>query len=352
MKEGAKRKKLQKKEQDVSTLNKQKFYCVRCGTAYGQLQGNFSVSHSPMYHGMKYLPICRECVDGMFQTYARALGDERAAMKRMCMKLDLYWSHTIVEAVENSKNINSYVRTYISKCNMSRYIGKCYDDTMAEEESGRAAIAKTPPRQVPIKEELVKLEVPEELVQFWGPGYAPQVYFDLEERKKYFISRYPEDYEFSLGDEMLLRQISALELEINRDSAAGLPVDKNRALLASYIGSAQLKPTKKKKEDVDAELENMPLGVGIAKWETSRPLPPTPEELNDVSGMVKQIHTWVFGHLSKMVGLNNSHCKLYEEAMEDLRVNPEIEEDEDEDIVLTDFLTGNGGGNSESKQST
>ncbi len=353
MSETSKRKKLQKTEQDVSELNKQKFYCCRCGTAYPQLKGKFPASHSPMYRGSKYLPFCSECIEGMFQTYSRELGGERAAMQRICMKLDLYWSHTIAEAVERSQSVSTYVRSYITKTNLNRYIGKTYDDTIAEEESGRAAVSNSPCNQPnqSLNDDCVEREVPAELIQFWGAGRPPQTYFDLEAKKSYYMSRYPEGHEFTLGDELLLKQISALELEIDRDSALGLHVDKNRALLASYISNAQLKPTKKKSDSGDTELENMPLGVGLQKWEQDRPLPPTPDELKDVSGMVKNMHTWVFGHLSKMVGLKNSACQLYEDAMENLRVKPEFE-DEDDDAILTDFLSGAGTGGDVNEENT
>ncbi len=355
MAETTKRKKLTRVETDVSELNKQKFYCCRCGTAYPQLKGHFPVSHSPMYRGSKYIPLCGECVEGMFQTYSRELGSERAAMQRICMKLDLYWSHKLAGMVEASQNVGSYVRSYITKTNIRGYIGKTYDDTIAEEEGGLAVVSKSPSNQSQqnLNDNCAEQEVSAELIQFWGAGRPPQAYFDLEAKKKYYMSRYPEEHEFTLGDELLLKQISALELEIDRDSAAERPVDKNRALLASYISNAQLKPTKKKSDDSDSELENMPLGVGLQKWEQDRPLPPTPDELKDVSGMVKNIHTWVFGHLSKMVGLKNSACQLYEEAMEDLRVKPEFEDEDDDDTILTDFLSSDDadGGQDEEKSS-
>ena len=88
----------------------------------------------------------------------------------------------------------------------------------------------------------------------------------------------------------------------------------------------------------------MPLGVGIQKWEYNRPLPETKKSLCDVSGTVKNITTWFLGHACKMVGLRNSYCKLYEDAMNELRVkHPEYDE-EDDDTLLSDLFSGSDNG--------
>lgn len=317
--------------------SKQKFYCCTCGTAYSQQKGNFSVSHSPMYRGTKYLAICQECVDSMFQRYRKELGGDRPAMRRVCMKLDLYWNDAIANMVENKQNVKSYVRSYIGKSNINSYISKTFDDTIREEGGVLEPVPVTK-RVTPVKEE--PMEVSEDLVDFWGPDYAPKDYLALEKRRQYLMKKYPKDYEFDTGEEILLRQLAQLEVEINRDTAAGIAVDKKRALLISTIDSANLKPSQKKVEVNDNKLEGMPLGVGLQKWEYYRPLPPVPEEMKDVNGLVRNINTWFLGHLSKMLGLKNSHCTLYERAMEKLRCKVEGFEDEDDDTFLANVLGG------------
>lgn len=347
------RKKLEKENPDFSNVSNQKFYCCSCGTAYRKREGNFSVSHSPMYRGTKYLAMCRECADSMFHRYLKEFDNERDAMRRVCMKLDLYWSHAIADMVEASPNVSSYVRNYIAKSNINRFINKTYDDTIREEESGKAALpVESEPLEEPemIVEEEVTLEevkeilVPPKLLKFWGTGLSPEMYFELEERFQYLTSRYPKNYKFDLGEEMLLRRLSSLEIEINHDQATGKPTDKNVALLNQLLGSANLKPTQKAAEEVDTKLENMPLGVGLHKWERERPLPPNPPSLNDVSHLIKNVTTWFHGHTSKMIGLKNSHCQLYEEAMEEFRVSVEGYEEDEDDTFLSEYLNGITGG--------
>ena len=182
-----------------------------------------------------------------------------------------------------------------------------------------------------------ELNVSDDIVLFWGPGYTPSMYMELENRRKYWMSKYPQEAELDIGTEALIRQICSLEIDINKARMEGKPIDKYVNSLNTVLGSANLKPTQKK-EDADAELEKMPLGVGIQKWEYSRPLPPTPKEKRDINQVIKNITTWYLGHACKMVGIRNSYCKMYEDAMAELRVeNPDHAEEDDDTLLNSVF---------------
>lgn len=344
MADAPKRKRLEKVPQDTMPVTNSKFFCSRCGTAFSRQKGYFPVSHSPMYRGTGYLPFCNDCLDTMFDEYRQLLGSDREAMRRMCMKLDLYWHDSIYDMVERTAGVNSKVRNYIGKTNIIRYIDKSFDDTIADEErSGiRQAVAQDDGVQqgyLPEEAEEEIIDIPEDVILFWGPGYTPKMYLELEERKKYWISRFPTGYNFDIGEEALIRQICNLEIDINHDRAAGKSIDKNVNTLNTLLGSANLKPTQKKDDGADAELDNMPFGVGIRKWENTRPIPEPDPELQDVDGIVRYITVWFLGHLCHMVGIKNTYCKLYEEEMERLRVTaPEFEDEDDE--TLFDHMFG------------
>ena len=337
----AKRKKLEKKTEPVLPPSNQKFYCCCCGLSYSRQKGYFPVSHSPMYRGTGYLPICGECVDKMYEQYCAKLGDDMAAMRRMCMKLDLYWNEDIYAMVQRSAGLHSRVKSYIGKTNIIRYIDKTFDDTLIEEEKKAAlrpveSFTFTDTRE----EESQAPIVPQEDIDFWGPGFAPDFYQELNKRWLGWTNGTEID---DPSERSLYKQICILEATIARDSAQGKAIDKNINALNTLLGSMNLRPDRKK-DDGDAELEKMPLGVGIQKWENSRPLPETPEEMRDVNGVVKNITTWFLGHACKMVGLRNSYCKLYEDAMEELRVkNPEYA-DEDDDTLLSDLFSSDSPG--------
>ena len=344
MADAPKRKRLEKVPQDTMPVTNSKFFCSRCGTAFSRQKGYFPVSHSPMYRGTGYLPFCNDCLDTMFDEYRQLLGSDREAMRRMCMKLDLYWHDSIYDMVERTAGVKSKVRNYIGKTNIIRYIDKSFDDTIADEErSGiRQAVTQDDGVQqgyLPEEAEEEIIDIPEDVILFWGPGYTPKMYLELEERKKYWISRFPTGYNFDIGEEALIRQICNLEIDINHDRAAGKSIDKNVNTLNTLLGSANLKPTQKKDDGADAELDNMPFGVGIRKWENTRPIPEPDPELQDVDGIVRYITVWFLGHLCHMVGIKNTYCKLYEEEMERLRVTaPEFEDEDDE--TLFDHMFG------------
>ncbi len=196
---------------------------------------------------------------------------------------------------------------------------------------------------MPIERRLSKVkeppEVAREVVDFWGEGFTPEFYAELERRySEWTNGKVVTDP----SERALYKQICILEATITRDSAQGKPIDKNVNVLNNLLGSMNLKPAQQKKEDADAELENMPLGVGIQKWEYSRPLPETPKSNRDISGTIRNITTWFLGHACKMVGLRNSYCQMYEDAMDELRVKHPEYDDEDDDSLLND-LFGQGG---------
>lgn len=345
MAETPKRKRLEKTMPEPQPLGNQKYVCFKCGTAYSRQKGFFPVSHSPMYRGVGYLPICSDCIDALFDQYRAKLGDDRAAMKRLCMKMDLYWSDSIYDMVERTAGMNSRVRNYIGKTNIIRYIDKTYDDTLADEARANAEVKTSlldGYLQTDETEPEEEIEIPEDVMLFWGPGYTPQMYLELEGRRKYWTSRYPEGYSFDIGEEALIRQICNLEIDINHDRAAGKSIDKNVNTLNSLLGSANLKPTQKKSEEADAEYDSTPLGVWIRRWENTRPIPEPDPELQDVDGIVRYIEIWFKGHLAKMVGLKNSYSKMYEEEIAKMRVERPEFEDEDDEAVFNDIFANYG----------
>ena len=352
MADAPKRKKLERLPEVVMPQSNTKFVCCRCGTAYSRQKGYFPVSHSPMYRGAGFLPICSDCVDGLYEHYRDVLSSDREAMRRVCMKLDLYWSDNIYDMTEKAAGVHSRVRNYIGKTNLLRFIDKTFDDTLQEEAlNGTRApsldVSKVNDQNdnedsTPSEEE--EEPIPQELLDFWGDGYPSlSIYKSLDRRYHGWIDerrRSGGENNITCAEVSLYKNICILEETIARDSAQGKPIDKNVNALNTLLGSMNLKPAQQKDEQLSAELEKMPLGVGIEKWETLRPLPRTPDSLKDQSKLAKNITTWFFGHTCKMVGLKNSYCKQYDEAIEELRVKHPEYDSEDDDAFLDDVFNG------------
>lgn len=321
--------------------------CCKCGMGYGRKKGNFLVSYSQLNRGTGYMPYCSECVDKMYNAYMAEGAEPQDAVRQMCRKLDLYWNLGLFSIVEKTNTTRSMMTSYITKINGLKYAGKCYDDTLREEgvlwhfDKGAAADA------LALLQEQVRIQneernggiegVDPKLTSFWGMGFKPEFYKDLE----YKYANWTDGLgQLEPGERAIYKQICILEATISRDTAEGKPIDKHVNALNSLLGSANLKPTQRKAEGQDADLENMPFGVGIRKWENTRPVPDVDPEMKDVDGIVKYVTVWFLGHLCKMVGIKNSYCKLYEEEIEKLRVkNPEFEDDDDE-TLFNNIFTG------------
>lgn len=338
MTEGQKpRKTLDKTPTVEMPIGNQKFYCCRCGTAYSRQKGFFPVSHSPMYRGSGYVPMCNTCVDDLYETYRSTLKDDREAMKRICMKLDLYWNDSIYNMVERTAGVQSRVRNYIGKTNIIRYIDKSYDDTILEESRAVPKPELTEYFDAEDAQEDTADLIDPKSIEFWGVGYKPGFYMELDKRYAKWTGGLGE---LSPVQEALYKQVCINEVIIARSAAKGDVADKATKNLMDALGSLNIKPSQTKNDAQDVELEKMPLGVGIQTWEFERPLPETPDELKDKSHMIKEITTWFLGHACKMVGLRNSYCQMYEDAMEELRVKRPEFADEDDDALLSDIFGG------------
>lgn len=332
--------------------------CFKCGNEYGKYKGYFPVSYAAMHKGVGYTPICKSCVDTLYSNYLAQCNDARSAMRQVCRKLDLYWSDSIFNQVERRSSPRSIMMQYIAKINSLPYAGKSYDDTLLSEGTlwsfSKQNDTNAPPQEQTAQgtgdEELPEsIDIPDEVIAFWGSGYTPEMYTELEQRRLYWMSRLPDDMEVDIGTEALIRQICPLELDINRARAAGdKNIDKLVTSLDKLIGSLGLKPGQKKQEDADAAMANTPLGVWLYRYENKRPLPEVDDDLKDVNGIRKYVFTWM-GHLCKMLGLKNEYSHLYEDEIAKWSVaKPEYDGDDDEfllDGVPSDESGGGGDGN-------
>lgn len=323
--------------------------CSRCGMAYGKRKGNFPVSYAHLYKGSGYLPICRDCVDKLFNGYLSQCNNARDAVRQMCRKLDLFWSPSAFESALKVSASRSVFTSYLSKINTSTYAGKCYDDSLYNEGmlwnfggvgADSSAETKNEPKEEKAPEQIVEtpqIEVTDDIIAFWGPGYTPSMYSELEQRFQYWLGHLPDGVEATVGLNALLRQICSLEIDINKARAAGQSTDKLIATFNTLVGSAMLKPTQTS-NDSESPMDKTPLGVWIKRWEDDQPIPDPDPQFKDRDGIIRFIEIWLKGHLSKMLGLRNSYSKMYEDAMEKYRLELPEYEDEDTETLFNDIF--------------
>ena len=334
-------------------INSSSTVCRRCGRAYGRLEGYFPVSYGSLYKGAGYLPYCKECVDDIFNKYLAVCHDVRAAARQVCRKLDIYWNEDLFSQTEKSTASRSVMTGYLMRLNVAKYSNKSYDDTLEElgvlwlppERYGATAVASSSSEDGVDGSTRIDvgmdIEITKDIVEYWGPGYTVDMLRELEQRRRYWLSRLPEGVGEDVGAQAILRQICATEIDINRQRANGEPTDKLTRALNDLLGSASLKPTQKK-DDAAASNDNTPFGVWIRRWENQRPIPEPDPDLQDVDGIARYISIWFYGHLCKMLNIKNTYSKLYEDEMAKRRVaHPELE-DEDDEALFNDIFGGDG----------
>lgn len=325
--------------------------CGRCGKPYPKRKGYFYANHSESYKGIGYIAICRSCVDKIFDMYMEQCGDMRMALRQVCRKLDLYWSDSIFDFVEKKNTSYSILQAYLQKLNTMTYIGKCYDDTLIEEDSlwsfGKTEIADDSSNDNHSDDKDPPVVTPE-MVKFWGQGLSEDDYIALEQRKNQRISDLAKEKgldpsSFDLGTMEIIKQLAYIDIEIiNNTRYAGSKGSNTPALVKTAVelmSQIDIKPAQKQ-EDVDTATADTPLGVWLYRYEMKRPLPEVDDDLKDINGIKKYIFTWM-GHLTKMLGINSGYTKLYESEVARLRVEKPEYDDEDDETLLSDYYTDN-----------
>lgn len=331
--------------------------CSKCGTSYSSKRGNFYTNNSSNYLGIRRLTICKQCVNAMYESYLSVCNDARAAMRQVCRKLDVYWNDDIYDYVQKRNASEAVLSAYFTRVNTGTYIGKSYDDTLINDgtmwdftnSDQRMARTKAAEQEAVIlsgRSESDNLTIPQEVIDFWGPGYSQARYEELEHRREIWMRKFPPGYEPDAGTDALIRQICNLELCINKESAAGRQIDKYVNTLNTLLGSAMLKPAQKVGAS-DSSGGTNPFGVWIKKWETSRPIPQVSPDCEDVDGLKKYISTWFLGHLAKMLGIKKAELPLYEREIARLRVERPEYDDEDDEAFFDSVFSGTSGGDSD-----
>lgn len=304
--------------------------CSCCGNIYKRQKGFFSASQSPLYKGNGgYLTVCNQCLDSMFKQYKEDLGSDQLATERMCLKFDIYWNPEICNMINKHNLSASYIRGYIGKTNLIRYVGKTYDDSI--EEQKKALTLQT--TQDAIEKETNDISIDSNVIEYWGVGLKPEMYIALEGRRKYWLSKYPNNAVLTPGEEGLLRQICNLEIAINQDRAAGKPIDKSINILNTLFGSMNIRPSQAR----ETEENYIPFGVEIANFEKEQPIIEEDSDFADVDNLRSNLMTWFLGSLCKTAGIKNKYSKMFEDEMKKYTVSrPEYEdEDDDGDASLT-----------------
>lgn len=326
------------------------FRCTRCGREHTKQKGLYPASYSPLFRENNgFVPICSVCLDELYEQYCGRMTSEEDAMRRVCMICDLYWSPSLFSAIRSGEPMGlSPVRTYISKLNITKYNGKTFDDTLDDEHL--ATVDTTAPESVqpvaeekPAKEKKQVVATPgeppkpsAETILFWGTGFTPEIYQDLNLRYQNWTRNLQKPLE--LATETLYKQLCIQQVNVNLLMMSGKSVDGAQKAITDILTKLGISPDQQVDEDEAALIENTPMGIWIRRWEDKRPLPEEDDDMKDRNGVIRYIHTWFFGHIGKMLGIKSPYTKMYEDEIDKYRIErPDLADVDDDDIINDEF---------------
>lgn len=319
-------------------VSSDKAVCYKCGTEYSRHKGYFPVSYAILHKGVGYIPVCKSCIDTMYDSYLSQCNDAKTAVRQMCRKLDLYWSDSVFDVVSRKSTTRTMMTQYIAKINTVSYAGKSYDDTLRKEGTlwgidGNNGLALST-HIASADEEPVNDNISQESKSYWGLGFSNDQYAWLDQKKAYYEQKFPEIFtgDVAIGNDILIRQLCIQEVSNMQDIANGKSTSQGISTLNNIIGSLNLKPSQNA-DAAESALLKQPLGVLAKKIEERHPIKHNSERENE---LVRYVLIWFYGHMAKSQGISNIYSKMYEDEMVRLRVeHPDLNSIEDDDEFLS-----------------
>lgn len=102
------------------------YKCLRCGKSYDNPVGNFyKSSYSENFEkNSKYVPLCRTCVNEMFENNERKYGTQTACII-MCYKLDIPYYYSLYNSIVTA-NTNFSMGLYCRQLNNKQYSNQTF----------------------------------------------------------------------------------------------------------------------------------------------------------------------------------------------------------------------------------
>jgi hypothetical protein len=307
-----------KRELRADSLKRPIIYtCPSCGKEVRNLKNDFYVSNSPLYAYSKSIPICKACVNRLYQQYVVQYQDEDLALRMVCMQFDIYYSDRLAASTTDAKG--NRIGQYISSLTVSgvNASGKTYVDTLLEDEN---SFINTPKEEDTIGG---GSKILKRTVDMFGEGFSDEDYKFLQKQYDDWVRRCGCE---TKPQEELYKSICYTQLKLYRAELNGEDTKDLNKTFQDSLASLGLKPTQNK--GIDTTSSQYSLGQLIEQWENDKPIDKVDPEFEDVDGIRKNVFVWFFGHLAKMVGIENKYSKLYDEEVGKYTVTkPEYNDD-------------------------
>lgn len=217
-----------KKKSSSRTEATGKKKCTCCGN-FADVDGDYIVSYSKTNKHSLRSNMCKKCIAETYEEYLKEFGDERKALFKLCMLLDIKYdskqANSIIVKASNDNNVH-VARSYIGKLGLRQFRQRTFSDSdefiniwnMDNEEFDSLLNDDDICRMSKSEEERIKEEMlTSDVIRRWGYGRTPQDYQFLEDRYNTMIEAYNSKNPASLWDYQEL-SLLYLDLRNNRDN--------------------------------------------------------------------------------------------------------------------------------------
>lgn len=316
---------------------KAKITCFYCGKEY--VDTNFYNSNSEFYSNIGKIPHCKQCIEKFYQQYFEkytnegCLTPEKKAVQRLCMIFDIYYRDDVFASSMNKireSNMNiSPMGQYMKTIQLQQYNRnkESYENTIYEAEQENFAMAS-------ISNMSGETTVDQKTREFFGNGFTDEDYNFLKREYGDWTTRHECE---TKAQEEIFKRICFKQLEILKATRKGEDTKNLDATFQNLLDTAKLQPKQNANETIsDAQT----FGTLIDKWENTRPIPETEEELKDVDKIGLLIHTFFTGHIAKVLNLPTSLTAIYDKFIKKYTVEKQEYEGESNNEALFNNIFG------------
>ena len=320
-----------------TSANKQ-LVCTRCGKEQ-RADKNFYRSNSTIYGFTGYIPICKNCVNELYDYYWNKYGNEdlqgqkkvqaqKKVVRRICMLLNVYYEERIVEiALSNVKT--TLMAAYFRFVSLSQYKKDTFDKTLDNENINETMSLGL------VGDDVENYEVPEEVKKRFGQGFTNADYIYLQEQYEDWTTRHECQ---TKAQEEIFKRICFKQLEIHKATLKGEDTKDLDATFQKLLETAKLQPRQNANNVLS---DNQCFGTLIDRWETTDPIPQPSPEWEDVDNIGKTIDVFYKGHLAKSLGIKGGYSHLYDDFMKQYTVEkPEYNEDDNSEVIFDAIFGG------------
>ena len=256
--------------------------CTRCGQELPF--SSFYKSQSPMFKHDEKLPLCKQCVEDIFNENLSYYKNEEKALYKTLFSLDIYFDLKLCKRalIDTYNTDKSILKSYFSNINLVQYKGKTAQNSppfnifdIPEEDFEKYEL-----EDIDIKEPIL---ITKEMINQWGEGRPNEDYLFLQDKYDTMCNTYDDRNPSNLWN---YEQIALNFLDIKKERERNNP-NFTKIKTLQEVNSKLMGDCKMKISQIDnSEDENICFGTFIKQIEDYEPIL-TDERYEDYDNIYK-----------------------------------------------------------------